>query len=108
MTIELCWASGSPFSWRAMLALEVKTVAYTGHLMEFSKGEIRSSPQRLLFQRPQASLMHSTIIFARSPGRAVRSTWLIPLTRAPSPLRRAPGARKGAPFVAFASLFRRF
>lgn len=42
MTIELYWASGSPFSWRAMLALEVKKVAYTGHLMEFSKGEIRT------------------------------------------------------------------
>jgi hypothetical protein len=50
MTIELCWASGSPFSWRAMLALEVKKVAYTGHLMEFSKGEIRT-PERAFVWR---------------------------------------------------------
>lgn len=39
MAIELYWASGSPFSWRAMLALEAKKIPYTSKQIQFSKGE---------------------------------------------------------------------
>jgi glutathione S-transferase len=42
VSIEFFWGSGSPFSWRVMLALEWKRVPYESRRMEFSKGEHRS------------------------------------------------------------------
>jgi glutathione S-transferase len=39
MALELYWGSGSPFSWRVMLALEVKQLPYESKLLEFSKEE---------------------------------------------------------------------
>lgn len=39
MAIELYWGSGSPFAWRALLALEWKKVPYTSKLIQFSAGE---------------------------------------------------------------------
>jgi glutathione S-transferase len=39
MAIELFWGSGSPFSWRVLLTLEVKRLPYESHLIQFSKGE---------------------------------------------------------------------
>lgn len=39
MAIELYWGSGSPFAWRVMLTLEVKSLPYESKLLEFSKGE---------------------------------------------------------------------
>ena len=35
--LELYWGSGSPYAWRVMLALEIKQIPYTSHLIEFSK-----------------------------------------------------------------------
>lgn len=46
MAIDVYWGSGSPFSWRVLLALEYKRVAYTSHLLQFSKQE-HKSPQIL-------------------------------------------------------------
>jgi glutathione S-transferase len=46
MTIELWWGSGSPYSWRALLALEYKQLPYVSHLVEFAKQE-HKSPQLL-------------------------------------------------------------
>jgi len=43
MAIELYWGSGSPFAWRVMLTLEVKGLDYESKLLEFSKGENKSS-----------------------------------------------------------------
>jgi glutathione S-transferase len=40
--IELYWMSGSPYAWRAMLALEVKGVPYDSRLLEWSKGELKT------------------------------------------------------------------
>ena len=37
MAIEVYWVSGSPFSWRVMLALEFKGLPYQAHLLEMSK-----------------------------------------------------------------------
>src|SRR5215475_13683611 len=42
MAIGLYWSSGSPFSWRVMLTLEVKGLAYESKLLEFSKGQNKS------------------------------------------------------------------
>ena len=46
MTIELYWGSGSPYSWRVLLALEHKRLAYDSHVLQFSKQE-HKSPQML-------------------------------------------------------------
>ena len=42
MAIEVFWASGSPFSWRVLLALEIKRVPYESHLLQFSKGDLET------------------------------------------------------------------
>ena len=41
MAVEVFWGSGSPFAWSVMLALEVKGVPYTGHLLSFSDGDLK-------------------------------------------------------------------
>lgn len=46
MALELYWGSGSPFSWRALLALEYKRVSYESHQVQFAKQE-HKSPQML-------------------------------------------------------------
>ncbi len=46
MAIEIYWGSGSPYSWRVLLALEYKRLAYDSHLLQFSKQE-HKSPQLL-------------------------------------------------------------
>ncbi len=46
MTIELYWGSGSPYSWRVLLALEHKRLSYDSHVLQFSKQE-HKSPQML-------------------------------------------------------------
>jgi len=42
MAIELWWGSGSPYSWRALLALEYKGLPYASHLVQFAKQEHKS------------------------------------------------------------------
>jgi glutathione S-transferase len=46
MALELWWGSGSPYSWRALLALEHKGLPYASHLVQFAKQE-HKSPQVL-------------------------------------------------------------
>jgi glutathione S-transferase len=46
MALELYWGSGSPYSWRVLLALEYKCVPYESHVLQFSKQE-HKSPQML-------------------------------------------------------------
>ncbi len=46
MALELWWGSGSPYSWRALLALEYKGLPYVSHLVHFAKQE-HKSPQLL-------------------------------------------------------------
>lgn len=43
MALELYWGSGSPFAWRVMLTLEVKRLDYEPKLLEFSKGDHKTS-----------------------------------------------------------------
>lgn len=40
--IEVFWASGSPYSWRVLLALELKGVPYTSHLLSFARGDLKT------------------------------------------------------------------
>jgi glutathione S-transferase len=42
MAIDVYWGSGSPYSWRVLLALEHKRLPYTGHLLQFSRQEHKS------------------------------------------------------------------
>lgn len=46
MALELWWGSGSPYSWRALLALEYKQLPYVSHLVQFARQE-HKSPQML-------------------------------------------------------------
>jgi glutathione S-transferase len=39
MGIDVYWGSGSPYSWRVLLALEHKRLPYESHLLQFSKQE---------------------------------------------------------------------
>ena len=41
MELEVFWISGSPFSWRVLLTLEVKRLSYTSRLLEVSKGDLK-------------------------------------------------------------------
>jgi glutathione S-transferase len=51
MTIEVFWGSGSPYSWRVLLALEFKGLPYVSHLLQFSKQEHKS--QEMLALNPR-------------------------------------------------------
>jgi glutathione S-transferase len=42
MALELFWGSGSPFSWRVLLTLEVKGLPYQSRLLEFSRQQHKS------------------------------------------------------------------
>src|SRR6202034_3538007 len=46
MAIEVYWGSGSAYSWRVLLALEYKRLAYNSRLLQFSRQE-HKSPQIL-------------------------------------------------------------
>jgi glutathione S-transferase len=46
MALELYWGSGSPYSWRALLALEYKQLPYVSHQVQFAKQE-HKSPEML-------------------------------------------------------------
>jgi glutathione S-transferase len=46
MAIDLYWGSGSPNSWRVMLALEHKRLPYVSHLLQLSRQD-QKSPQML-------------------------------------------------------------
>lgn len=43
MAIDLYWGSGSPYSWRVLLALEYKKLPYRSTLLQFSKQEHKSA-----------------------------------------------------------------
>ncbi len=42
LAIELYWGSGSPYSWRVLLALEYKRLSYDSRVLQFSKQEHKS------------------------------------------------------------------
>jgi glutathione S-transferase len=43
MSLDLWWGSGSPYSWRALLALEYKQLPYVSHQVQFAKQEHKSA-----------------------------------------------------------------
>jgi glutathione S-transferase len=57
MAVEIYWVSGSPFSWRVLLAAELKGVAYQSHLLSFEKGEHKTPEYRKLNPRGRTPLL---------------------------------------------------
>src|SRR6202142_3476713 len=54
MALTLYWGSGSPFSWRVLLALEHKQLPYESHQLHFDKQEHQSPP--MLKMNPRGRL----------------------------------------------------
>jgi glutathione S-transferase len=67
MALEIFWASGSPFSWRVMLALEHKGIPYESRLLEFSKRETETPEFRAINPRGQVpALRDGAFVLAES------------------------------------------
>jgi glutathione S-transferase len=49
--LEIFWSSGSNFSWRVLLALEWKGIAYESRLLSFSAGDLRTPEFRAVNPR---------------------------------------------------------
>ncbi len=54
MALTLYWGSGSPYSWRVLLALEHKRLAYESQMLHFDKQEHQSPP--MLKMNPRGTL----------------------------------------------------
>ena len=54
MALTLYWGSGSPYSWRVLLALEYKGLAYDSQMLHFDKQEHQSPP--MLKMNPRGRL----------------------------------------------------
>ena len=54
MAIDVYWGSGSPFSWRVLLALEYKRLPYVSHLLQFDLQEHKAP--RMLAMNPRGRL----------------------------------------------------
>jgi glutathione S-transferase len=57
MSIEVFWGSGSPYSWRVLLALEFKSLRYESHLLDLSKQEHRSAEMLKLNPRGRVPVL---------------------------------------------------
>jgi glutathione S-transferase len=67
MALELYWASGSPFSWRVLLALEHKGVTYQSRLLQLSKGETKTPEFLAMNPRGQVPVLRDgSFVLAQS------------------------------------------
>src|SRR6267154_1216768 len=57
MTIEVFWGSGSPYSWRVLLALEYKRLAYISRVLDLSKLEHQSPDMLALNPRGRVPVL---------------------------------------------------
>jgi glutathione S-transferase len=57
MSIEVFWGSGSPYSWRVLLALEFKRLRYESHLLDLSKQEHKSAEMLKLNPRGRVPVL---------------------------------------------------
>lgn len=65
--IEVYWGSGSPFAWRALLALELKKLPYESRLLEFSKGDVKTPEYLALNPRGKVpTLRHGDVAVRES------------------------------------------
>ncbi len=65
MAIEVFWGSGSPFSWRVLLALEAKGIPYQSHRLEFSRRDHKKPEYLALNPRGQVPTLRdgATIVY---------------------------------------------
>ena len=54
MAIDVYWGSGSPYSWRVLLALELKRLPYVSHPLQFDKQEHKAP--HILAMNPRGRL----------------------------------------------------
>jgi glutathione S-transferase len=67
MAIAVHWASGSPFSWRVLLALEHKQIPFESNLLQFSKGDHRTPAYLAMNPRGQVpALRDDTLVVYES------------------------------------------
>lgn len=65
--VEFYWGSGSPFVWRAMLALELKGIPYESHRLEFSKNEHKAPEFLAINPRGKVpALRHGAVVMRES------------------------------------------
>jgi glutathione S-transferase len=57
MALEFYWGSGSAYSWRVLLSLEHKQLAYVSHLLAFSRQEPKSPQMLKLNPRGQVPVL---------------------------------------------------
>lgn len=57
MAIEVFWGSGSPYSWRVLLALELKRLPYSSRLLDLSKLEHQSPDMLTLNPRGRVPVL---------------------------------------------------
>jgi glutathione S-transferase len=55
--MEIYWVSGSPYSWRALLTLEIKHINYGSRVLEVSKRETQSPEFRALSPRGKVPVL---------------------------------------------------
>ena len=55
--MEIYWFSGSPYAWRALLALEIKHINYGSRVLEISKREHQSPEFRALSPRGKVPVL---------------------------------------------------
>jgi glutathione S-transferase len=65
MAIEVFWGSGSPFSWRVLLALECKGLPYQSHLIEMSKRQHKTPEYLALNPRGQVPVLRDGEVVVR-------------------------------------------
>ncbi|HET6280153.1 MAG TPA: glutathione S-transferase family protein [Polyangia bacterium] len=65
MAIEVFWISGSPFSWRVLLALEIKGLAYSSRLLQRSEREHKTPEFLAMNPRGQVPVLRDgdTVIY---------------------------------------------
>ncbi|MFN7145481.1 MAG: glutathione S-transferase family protein, partial [Myxococcota bacterium] len=67
MSLEVYWGSGSTPAWRVLLALTLKELPYTSHLLSFSKRETRTPAFLALNPRGQVPvLVHDGFVLNES------------------------------------------
>jgi glutathione S-transferase len=65
--IEIFWGSGSPFSWRVLLACEVKGIPYVSHRLAFDKKEHQTPDMLKLNPRGKLPVMrHGDFVLSES------------------------------------------
>ncbi|MBI3452237.1 MAG: glutathione S-transferase family protein [Rhodospirillales bacterium] len=65
--IEVFWVSGSPFSWRVLLALEAKRLPYQSNLLQASKGDNKTPGYLALNPRGRVpTLRHGDVVIYES------------------------------------------